>query len=95
MSSPENQGHDLNRELVQATPEFVRSVDTSGLLCPLPILRAKKALQAIESGQVLRVFTTDKKAVQDFQAFCNQTKHLLLQQKVEEDLSAWHYIQKR
>lgn len=76
-------------------PEFVQSVDTTGLLCPLPILRAKKALQGLESGQVLRVFTTDKKAVKDFQAFCQQTNHALLQQDVEEDQSAWHYIRKR
>ena len=87
---PSGQGsRDKNR------PEFVQSVDTTGLLCPLPILRAKKALQTLESGQVLRVFTTDKKAVKDFQAFCQQTAHALLQQDVEEDQSAWHYIRKR
>ncbi len=78
-----------------SVPEFVQSVDTTGLLCPLPILRAKKALQMLESGQVLRVFTTDKKAVKDFQAFCQQTAHALLQQDIEEDQSAWHYIRKR
>lgn len=76
-------------------PEFVQSVDTTGLVCPLPILRAKKALQTIESGQVLRVYTTDKKAVQDFQVFCKQTAHELLQQEVLEDQSAWHFIKKR
>lgn len=75
-------------------PEFIHAIDTSGLVCPLPILRAKKALQTIESGQVLRVLTTDKKAVQDFQAFCKQTAHELLHQEVREDLSALHYIKK-
>ena len=92
-----SQDESLGAEQVKAptAPEFVQSVDTTGLLCPLPILRAKKALQALESGQVLRVFTTDKKAVQDFQAFCQQTKHVLLQQYTQADLSAWHYIQKR
>ncbi len=55
-------------------------VDASGLKCPLPILRAKKALAQLQSGQVLKVITTDTHAVRDFQAFSRQTGNALLAQ---------------
>lgn len=48
-----------------------------GLNCPLPILRAKKALAEMVSGQVLKVVATDAGSVRDFQAFCKQTGHSL------------------
>ena len=69
-------------------------VDTSGLVCPLPILKAKKALATIESGQVLKVITTDKNAIKDFQAFATQTKNELVAQEVL-DASAVHYLKRR
>lgn len=55
-----------------------RELDARGLNCPLPILRTKKALNELESGQVLRVLATDPGSVRDFQAFCKQTGHVLL-----------------
>jgi len=55
-----------------------QEVDTRGLNCPLPILRAKKALGGIRSGQVLKIVATDPGAVKDFQAFSRQTGHELL-----------------
>lgn len=61
--------------------KFDLEVDATGLKCPLPILRAKKALAQLQSGQVLRVFTTDTHAVRDFQAFSRQTGNALLVQK--------------
>ncbi|MFC3338566.1 sulfurtransferase TusA family protein [Paracandidimonas soli] len=69
-------------------------IDASGLKCPLPILRAKKALAQIESGQVLRVVTTDLHAVRDFQAFAEQTGNALLLQS-ESDGVAVHYLRRR
>ncbi len=57
---------------------FDQEVDARGLNCPLPILKAKKALSAMESGQVLRVFATDPGSVRDFQAFAKQTGNTLL-----------------
>lgn len=69
-------------------------IDASGLKCPLPILRAKKALAQIESGQVLRVVTTDLHAVRDFQAFAEQTGNALLLQS-ELDGVAVHYLRRR
>lgn len=55
-----------------------RELDVKGLNCPLPILRTKKALSEMTSGQVLRVLATDAHAVKDFQAFAKQTGNELL-----------------
>ena len=55
-----------------------RELDVKGLNCPLPILRAKKALGELQSGQVLKVIATDPGSVKDFQAFCRQTGNELL-----------------
>lgn len=57
-----------------------KEIDTSGLNCPLPILKAKKALAELLSGQVLKVVATDDGSVRDFQAFARQTGHELLEQ---------------
>ncbi len=56
-----------------------REVDARGLNCPLPILRTKKALNDMASGQVLRVLATDPGSVRDFEAFAKQTGNQLLQ----------------
>ena len=56
-------------------------VDTRGLICPLPILKAKKALNGMQSGQTLRVVSTDAGSVRDFQAFAKQTGNELLEQQ--------------
>ena len=58
-------------------------LDTRGLNCPLPILKAKKALTAMESGQLLKVLSTDTGSVRDFAAFAKQTGHELLSQTTE------------
>jgi tRNA 2-thiouridine synthesizing protein A len=55
-----------------------QELDTRGLNCPLPILRAKKALGSIQSGQVLKIVATDPGSVKDFQTFSKQTGHALL-----------------
>jgi TusA-related sulfurtransferase len=61
-----------------------KEIDTSGLNCPLPILKAKKALNDMSSGQVLKVIATDPGASRDFEAFAKQTGHeLVLQEKTE------------
>jgi tRNA 2-thiouridine synthesizing protein A len=62
----------------KAVTEFDRELDASGLNCPLPILRAKKALTDMASGQVLKVISTDQGSVKDFEAFCKQTNNPLL-----------------
>lgn len=58
-----------------------KELDTRGLNCPLPILKAKKALSEMTSGQVLRVVSTDAGSTRDFQAFTKQTGHELLAQE--------------
>jgi tRNA 2-thiouridine synthesizing protein A len=57
---------------------FDKELDTRGLNCPLPILRAKKALNDMQTGQVLKIVATDPGAVKDFQAFSKQTGNDLL-----------------
>ena len=53
--------------------DFDSELDASGLNCPLPILRAKKAIAALDAGQTLRIIATDPGSVKDFEAFCKQT----------------------
>ena len=64
--------------------EAYKELDTRGLNCPLPILKAKKALSTMESGQLLKVFATDPGSVRDFQAFARQTGHTLVEQTSTE-----------
>ncbi len=59
--------------------DFNDELDAKGLNCPLPILRAKKAVGKLESGQVLKIIATDPGSVKDFEAFCNQTGNELLE----------------
>lgn len=60
-------------------PEANLVTDLSGLNCPLPILRTKKALAALESGQLLQVTCTDPATPTDFAAFCKQTGNELVE----------------
>ncbi|MEJ6004483.1 sulfurtransferase TusA family protein [Paucibacter sp. AS339] len=62
-----------------------KELDTRGLNCPLPILKAKKALADMESGQLLKVVATDPGSTRDFQAFARQTGNELVEQRSEAD----------
>ena len=73
---------------------FEKEVDARGLNCPLPILRAKKALAEMQVGQVLRVVATDPGSVKDFQAFAKQTGNELLKQGETTD-KAFEFFLKR
>jgi len=61
--------------------EVSKEIDTRGLNCPLPILRAKKALTELRSGQLLKVVATDPGSTRDFQAFARQTGNELVEQQ--------------
>ena len=61
--------------------EVTKEIDTRGLNCPLPILKAKKALAELQSGQLLRVVATDGGSLRDFQAFAKQTGNELVEQQ--------------
>lgn len=62
-----------------------QEIDTRGLNCPLPILKAKKALAGMESGELLKVRATDAGSLRDFQAFAKQTGNELVEQQTVGD----------
>ena len=71
-----------------------KELDTRGLNCPLPILKAKKALADMQSGEVLKVVSTDPGSTRDFQAFARQTGNELLEQSTQAD-EFIHYLRRR
>ena len=71
-----------------------KELDTRGLNCPLPILKAKKALAELSSGQVLKVVATDPGSVRDFQAFARQTGNELVEQSTVGD-EFIHFLRRR
>jgi TusA-related sulfurtransferase len=74
--------------------EAQKEIDTRGMNCPLPILKAKKALADMSSGDVLKVVATDPGSVRDFQAFARQTGNELLEQSSANDEFV-HYLRRR
>ena len=66
------------------------TLDTKGMNCPLPILKAKKAMKEVPAGEVLTVLATDPGAVQDFQAFCRSTGHELLEHSEGDGVFTFH-----
>ncbi len=64
----------------------VHVLDAKGLNCPLPILKAKKALKGVPEGEILEVQSTDPGSVADFQAFCRQTGNELTESSTEGDV---------
>ena len=71
-----------------------KELDTRGLNCPLPILKAKKALADMHSGEVLKVVATDPGSMRDFQAFARQTGNELLEQESSNDEFV-HFLRRR
>ena len=74
--------------------EANKEIDTRGLNCPLPSLKAKKALADMASGEVLKVVATDPGSVRDFQAFARQTGNELLEQTAGGEEFV-HYLRRR
>jgi tRNA 2-thiouridine synthesizing protein A len=73
---------------------FDKELDARGLSCPLPILKTKKTLNELASGQVLKIVATDPGSVKDMQAFSNQTGHALLSSG-EENKAYIFYLKKK
>jgi TusA-related sulfurtransferase len=71
-----------------------KEIDTRGLNCPLPILKAKKALAEMHTGEVLKVVATDPMSTRDFQAFARQTGNELLEQ-TQDEAEYTHYLRRR
>lgn len=75
--------------------EIAKEVDARGLNCPLPILRAKKALSELVSGQVLKVVATDPGSMRDFQAFARQSGNILVSQVENEQREFEHLLRRK
>jgi len=76
---PNMQAKSMTETMIDpGTIEYRKDLDARGLSCPLPILKAKKALAELASGEVLRIVATDTGSVRDFQAFAKQTGNALL-----------------
>lgn len=71
-----------------------KEIDTRGMNCPLPILKAKKALADMQSGEVLKVVSTDPGSMRDFQAFARQTGNELVEQNASAD-EFIHWLRRR
>ncbi len=74
--------------------QFDRELDVQGLKCPLPILRTKKSLSEMATGQVLRVLATDPGAAKDFQAFARQTGNQLLSSAETDQVFEFYFRRK-
>jgi len=74
--------------------EFDKELDASGLGCPLPILKSKKSLSDMASGQVLKIVATDPGSVKDMQAFCKQTGNELLS-SAEDNKTSFFFVRKK
>ena len=73
--------------------EFDDDLDAIGLLCPLPVLKARKRLKSLKSGQILRLQATDPAAVLDVPHFCAEQGHELVSQ-TENGATAYYFIRK-
>ena len=76
------------------TMDVDRELDVRGLNCPMPILKTKKALAEVASGQLLRVIATDPGSLRDFQAFARQTGHELIEQ-THDNVEFVHVLRKK
>ena len=86
----------MDEQSAPPVPDIIydSAVDARGLKCPLPILKAKKALATIESGQILKVVSTDPGSKRDFEAFARQTGNALIAQS-EADQAWTFYLKQR
>jgi len=89
----QRRAHELTQDRVKKTVMAEHLLDAKGLNCPLPILKAKKMLKDVPTGETLRVLTTDPGSVADFQAFCRTTGNELVESK--EEGGAYNFLIKR
>ncbi len=73
--------------------DFDKELDTSGLNCPLPIIKAKKEINGMDTGQILHIISTDPGAVKDFESFAKQTGNELLNS--EEKDNKFYFLMKK
>lgn len=82
---PHNKLHARHGRAMETSMNYDKEFDASGLACPMPIVKTKKSLADMASGQVLRVVATDPGSVCDMQAFAEQTGHTLLASTTENN----------
>jgi tRNA 2-thiouridine synthesizing protein A len=87
-------GHRYPLKRGDSAVNFDKELDARGLSCPLPILKTKKALNELASGQVLKVIATDPGSVKDMQAFANQTGNTLVESG-EESKDYFFFLKKK
>jgi tRNA 2-thiouridine synthesizing protein A len=90
-AGPDRRGNPLTEE---DKVNFDKELDARGLSCPLPILKTKKSLNELTSGQVLKVVATDPGSIKDMQAFANQTGNALLS-SAEENKTYVFFLKKK
>ena len=73
--------------------DFDKELDTSGLNCPLPIIKAKKEINGMDAGQILHIISTDPGAIKDFESFAKQTGNELLNS--EEKDNKFYFLLKK
>ena len=88
---PEKTSEEINEETNEEIEEIL---DTRGLLCPLPVLKARKKLQSLPSGTTLRILSDDAGSLTDFQHFCTEQNHTLLEQSQSSATTIVHRIRK-
>lgn len=66
--------------------EFHTFVDAKGLACPMPVVKAKKAIEGLQPGQIMLLETADRGSLKDFQGWVNRTLHKMLKVEEEEGL---------
>ena len=89
-------GSEVSYSVAMDTEE-ITELDLRGLICPLPVLRARKALMAMEPGQLLRISCTDPAAASDFPAFCHSAAHELIETGREygaQEVELWFLIRR-
>ena len=83
----------VNRKRGHMESSVSQTLDTKGMNCPLPVLRAKKAISALDVGDVIEILATDPRAVKDFEAFSRVTGHDLM--KSTEDGGVFRFLIKK
>src|SRR3972149_5314206 len=83
--------HSQSWGLTMENYQIVKTLDCSGLLCPLPVVKTKKALKDLQIGEILEMISTDPGSIPDMHAWANQTKHELLE-AVDEGSSRFRFI---
>ncbi|HAL41636.1 MAG TPA: hypothetical protein DCP57_04255 [Gammaproteobacteria bacterium] len=73
----------MKKDNLESPPELIE-LDVKGLVCPMPLLKAKRALNGMSVGQLLQVWATDPGSERDFEVFARQSGHSLLQSEVQD-----------